>query len=118
MTRNPAPHRAGARVDARRAGARGGMIACPVTRSRTSGTHTPDMAPNSAKGRRGVLTPAPALDAIFVGAPPSADEWRDIARVLANLVQQIEGPISRGAATRERVLRMTLDGLRRGGPPQ
>ena len=109
MTPKTAPHRAGAR---------GGMVACPATRSRTNGAHTPDMAPNSAKGRHGALTPAPALDAIFAGALPSADEWRDIARVLANLVQQIEGPISRGAATRERVLRMTLDGLRRGGPPQ
>ena len=109
MTRNPAPHRAGAR---------GGMVACPATRSRTNGAHTPDMAPNSAKGRHGALTPAPALDAIFAGAPPSADEWGDIARVLANLVQQIEGPISRGAATMERVLAVTLDGLRQGGPPQ
>ena len=109
MTPKAAPHRAGAR---------GGMIACPRTRSRTNGAHTPGMAPNSAKCRPGGLTPAPALDAIFAGEPPSADEWRDIARVLAQLVQEIEGSYSRGGVTRERVLAVTLDGLRQGGLPQ
>ncbi|MCY4407665.1 MAG: hypothetical protein OXC15_14945 [Rhodospirillaceae bacterium] len=109
MTPKRAPHRAPAR---------GGMIACPPARSRTTRAPAPATAANSAKGRPGALTPAPALDAIFAGAPPSADEWRDIARVLAQLVQEIEGAYSRGGVTRERVLAVTLDGLRREGLPQ
>ena len=109
MTPKSAPHRAGAR---------GGMIACPRARSRTTRAPAPATAANSAKERTGALTPAPALDTIFAGAPPSADEWRDIACSLALTLQAIEGPISRGAATMERVLAVTLDGLRQGGPPQ
>ena len=59
-----------------------------------------------------MLSPAPEIDAIFDGAPPSADEWRDIAGVLAVTLEAIERPFSRGIATRERILAATLDGLR------
>lgn len=62
------------------------------------------------------LTPAPALDAIFDGAPPTADEWRDMAHALARVLEGQERPFSRGTVTRERILKVTLDGVRKGLP--
>lgn len=63
-----------------------------------------------------MLSPAPDIDAIFGAEPPSADEWRAIACRLALTLESIDRPFSRGAATRERILAVTLDGLRKERP--
>ena len=59
-----------------------------------------------------MLSPAPEIDAIFGGEPPCADEWRAIACRLALTLESIDRPFSRGATTKERILAVTLDGVR------
>ena len=88
-----------------RAPARGGMLACPPAR-----------AAIFREGGPAAFSPAPELDEIFQEAPPSADEWRLMARALATLLEAQERPFSRGALTRELILAATLDGVRKSRP--